>query len=209
MIELKSVCKTYGARTLFKNVTASFAGGSVHLVTGRNGSGKSTLLRMIGGLSRVDSGEIAFADEDAVVGYLGHRTFLYPNLTAHENLVFWQRAYGRGADSQSVDRMLVHVGLAAHAHTRAGVFSRGMSQRLSLARVLLLAPPVLLLDEPETGLDTASRRLLLDEIDRARARGACVLWVSHLADGDGLADRVFEVRDRKLLEVETAREGTC
>ncbi len=199
MITLKHVSKSFASRLLFRDVTASFASGAVHLILGRNGSGKSTLLRLIGGLSRVTSGSIVFAREDARIGYLGHATFLYPNLTAYENLAFWQKAYGQSAQEQAILKMLAHVGLTPFAHSRVGVFSRGMAQRLSLARVLLLRPDIYLLDEPETGLDKTSRVLLQDEILKARADNACILWVSHLAEGQSLADSICTVQKKTLV----------
>ena len=94
---------------------------------------------------------------------------------------------------------LARVGLEAHAHERAGVFSRGMAQRLNLARVLMQAPDVLLLDEPGTGLDVASLALLRREILAARQRGACVVLISHDLAGDApLADRLLALEHRKL-----------
>ncbi len=206
MIALRSVTKSYGSLLLFKDVTVRFDAGRVHLVTGRNGSGKSTLLRLVGGLSDCTAGEIAFDDEDARMGFLGHATFLYPGLTALENLTFWQRAAGLSARRDDLLDMLDHVHLLPFAHCRAGVFSRGMAQRLSLARVLLLRPGILLLDEPETGLDTASRQLLATEVERARERGACVLWVSHQEEAQPLADTIWEVRGHAVAP---AGEGAC
>ncbi len=201
MIELTHVNKSYGALLLLKDVSAAFAKGRVYLVTGRNGSGKSTLLRLIGGLSQPDSGTIACSKDDARTGYLGHATFLYPNLTAVENLSFWQKAYGMKSSEEDIMAMLERVGLLPFAHTHAGVFSRGMAQRLSLARVLLLKPDILLLDEPETGLDAASRTLLSREVGLAKDRGACVLWVSHAKAEDRYrADAVFEVAEHNLIE---------
>lgn len=207
-ITLKQLGKNFALRILFKNVSASFAAGAIHLVIGKNGSGKSTLLRMVGGLVRPSSGEILFADDNALVGYLGHSTFVYPNLTARENLLFWQRAYNQPASEKDVLAMLAHVGLAAFADTRAGIFSRGMTQRLSLARVLLLRPSICLFDEPETGLDKTSREMLYHEMKLARDRGACVLWVSHLAGDTNLADMVHEVRGKGLHLVEGTPSDT-
>lgn len=198
MIRLSHLSKAYGARLLFRDVSARFAEGAVHLITGRNGSGKSTLLRLVGGLSRPTSGEVLFARDDLSTGYLGHATFLYPGLTAVENLAFWQKAYGRPADRREIAAMLERVGLTAFAHTRCAVFSRGMAQRLSLARVLLLAPDICLLDEPETGLDAASRKILEDEILAARDRGACVLWVSHATPARVRPDAVFHLAHKSL-----------
>ena len=200
MIELRKVGKSFASRVLFRNVTATLEAGRVHLVTGSNGSGKSTLLRMIAGLSRPTAGEIVLEDEDAPMGYLGHSTFVYGNLTAVENLAFWQRACAKKAREKDILSMLAHVGLAPFAHTRAGVFSRGMTQRLALARVLLLRPAVYLLDEPETGLDRTSRELLHEEMKKARENGACVVWVSHLARDMDLADVVYELAGKTLVE---------
>lgn len=217
MIELRKVGKSFASRVLFKNVTATLEAGRVHLLTGGNGSGKSTLLRMIAGLTRPTAGEIVLEDEDVLMGYLGHATFTYGNLTAVENLAFWRRAYGQAASEKDILSMLAHVGLAPFAHTRAGVFSRGMTQRLALARVLLLKPAVYLLDEPETGLDKASRELLHDEMKKARDNGACVVWVSHLARDTRLADVEYELTQKTLVErpleardqTLVAGEGAC
>ncbi len=201
MIELNHVTKSFGSLLLLKDISAVFQGGRVHLITGRNGSGKSTLLRIIGGLTEIDAGTVSFHDENAMIGYLGHTTFLYPNLTAMENLAFWQNAYDRTADDEAIMSVLKRVGLLPFAYTRAAVFSRGMAQRLSLARILLLQPEILLLDEPETGLDASSRSLLEKEVFAARNNGACILWVSHAAAAERCrADAVFEIRDCGLFE---------
>ena len=187
-IELRKVAKTFGAKLILRDATCRFDAGTVSLITGENGAGKSTLLRSI--------------------GYLGHSTFLYPALTALENLAFWQKACGLASDRKTLTDMLGHVGLARHALTRAGVFSRGMKQRLSLARVLLQKPGILLLDEPGTGLDAASHGLLDEEIRNAAARGACVIAVSHDVEHDrALADAVYVIRDRVLEKTYSREEG--
>lgn len=199
MIALKHVAKTFGARLILRDCTAEFSGGAVSLLTGENGAGKSTLLRIIAGLSQPSSGQVAFSPGDPSIGFLGHQTFLYPALTALENLAFWQKAHGLPADEAALSGMLEHVNLARHAHERAGVFSRGMAQRLSLARVLLQRPDVLLLDEPGTGLDQASLAMLEEEILKARTRGAAIVCVSHnLERARALADCVWRIRDRRL-----------
>ena len=195
MLHLHRVAKLFGLKAVLRNVSCAFAPGSVTLLVGDNGAGKSTLLRMAAGLSRPSAGEIIRA-EHAVVGYVGHATFLYPGLTALENLAFWARLYGVSAERQRLHDLLELVGLAAHAHERAGVFSRGMAQRLNLARVLMRPADLLLLDEPGTGLDAASRALLREQMIAARNRGACVIVVSHdYADDSPAADRVVALRD--------------
>ena len=121
MLHLHRVAKLFGLKAVLRNVSCAFAPGSVTLLVGDNGAGKSTLLRMAAGLSRPSAGEIIRA-EHAVVGYVEHATFLYPGLTALENLAFWARLYGVSAERQRLLDLLELVGLAAHAHERAGVF---------------------------------------------------------------------------------------
>ena len=194
---LERVGKRYGAALVLRNVDCAFARGTVTLVTGGNGAGKSTLLKIMAGLSRPSSGRAPLRPEGGApgpeprLGYVGHATFLYPDLTALENLAFWRAAHQLPLDREALLTLLERVALADHAHERARVFSRGMAQRLNLARVLMLAPDILLLDEPATGLDAPSRDLLRGEIAAARERGACVALVSHDLAGDApLADRV-------------------
>ncbi len=195
MLHLHRVAKIFGLKAVLRNVSCSFAPGSITLLAGDNGAGKSTLLRLAAGLSRPTAGEVARA-ENAVVGYVGHATFLYPGLTALENLAFWARVYGTSRERGRLLELLDQVGLAAHAHERAGVFSRGMAQRLNLARVLMRPADILLLDEPGTGLDVSSRELLRAQMRAARDRGACVVVVSHDYEGDSaVADRVLVLRD--------------
>ena len=195
---LERVGKRYGAARVLRNVDCALFPGTVTLVTGGNGAGKSTLLKIMAGLSRPSAGRVRFpaarAEDGAEprLGYVGHATFLYPGLTALENLAFWRTAYRLSLDGDALAALLARVGLADHAHERARVFSRGMAQRLNLARVLMLAPDILLLDEPATGLDAPSRELLRREIAQARTSGACVALVSHDLTGDALlADRVL------------------
>lgn len=199
MLELARVAKIYGVKVVFKNVSCAFAAGSVSLLVGGNGAGKSTLMRVMAGLAQPSAGAVR-QDDDLRVGYLGHSTFLYAGLSALENLNFWREAYGLRLSRQDLLACLERVGLAAHAQERAGIFSRGMAQRLNLARVLMQEPDLLLLDEPGTGLDAASLALLRREISTARARGACVVLISHDLAGDApLADRLLALAERKLV----------
>ena len=199
-IELRKVAKTFGAKLILRDATCRFDAGTVSLITGENGAGKSTLLRIIAGLTAPSAGSVQITPDDTRIGYLGHSTFLYPALTALENLAFWQKACGLASDRKTLTDMLGHVGLARHALTRAGVFSRGMKQRLSLARVLLQKPGILLL--------AASHGLLDEEIRNAAARGACVIAVSHDVEHDRtLADAIYVIRDRVLEKTYSREEG--
>ena len=204
MLRLENLAKLYGLKVVFKGVSCRFTAGSITLLAGGNGAGKSTLLRIIAGLSRPSAGEVIFdgtgaggvAREDGPrLAYLGHATFVYPGLSAQ----FWARAHGLRPSRAELLALLEHVGLAAHAEERAGVFSRGMAQRLNLARVLLLDADLVLLDEPGTGLDVNSMALVRREMLAARERGACVIVVSHDLAGDSpLADRLLLLENRRL-----------
>jgi heme exporter protein A len=198
VLQLVRVAKTYGVKVIFKDVSCAFAPASVSLLVGGNGAGKSTLMRVMAGLSRPSAGEARLA-EHVRVGYLGHATFLYPGLTALENLAFWRDACGLAFSRKDLMTALERVGLEAHAQERAGVFSRGMAQRLNLARILMQEPNLLLLDEPGTGLDASSLALLRREVMEARSREACVILISHDLAGDApLADRLLALDGRRL-----------
>lgn len=200
LLQLRHIAKIYGPRVIFKDVSLAVDPAHITLLVGANGAGKSTLLKIMAGLGRPTAGEVEWGVNEARLGYLGHATFLYPALTALENLAFWRDVYALRVTSEGLEAVLERVELSRHAHERAGVFSRGMAQRLNLARVLLLEPELLLLDEPGTGLDTRSAGLLRREILAARERGAGIVWISHDVAGDaGVADRVVELRDKRVF----------
>lgn len=193
ILELQGVGHFFGPRLVLRNVFLEVHAGEILLVIGPNGAGKSTLLQIMAGLLRPGAGAALLRAAPGEVGYLGHGTCIYPFLSALQNLIFWGRLHGFRPSRDQVLSLLERVGLKAAALERAGTFSRGMAQRLSLARVLLTAPRLLLLDEPATGLDAASRKILDQEILEAKAHGAAVVWVSH----DGQRDR--KMADRLLV----------
>ncbi|GAB6057816.1 ATP-binding cassette domain-containing protein [Desulfonatronum parangueonense] len=206
LVDLRKVSHFFGARLVFRNVSLRVVPGEVLLVLGPNGAGKSTLLQIIAGLLTPTGGEIDWALENGEIGYLGHGTCVYPFMTAMDNLLFWGRMHGLAPTSDAVVAVLDRVGLKVAALERAGTFSRGMAQRLSLARILLLNSRLLLLDEPATGLDIASRDILDREISQARSRGAAVAWVSHDAQRDILlADRVLVLENKGPAFLGTTR----
>ena len=125
MLHLEHLAKVYGDRVVLRDVNASFAAGSVSLLAGNNGAGKSTLLRIVAGLARATSGTVRLADPAPVTAYLGHATFLYPGLSALENLAFWNGVHELRRSRQELLGLLEHVGLAAHAHERAGLQAGG------------------------------------------------------------------------------------
>jgi heme exporter protein A len=189
-------------------------GGSVALL-GPNGAGKTTLLRLISTLGKPSTGEVRIRgidtreDPDAVraeIGLISHQTLLYEDLTAEENLRFYGRLYGVSDLSACVQDALERVGLAGREADRVRGFSRGMKQRLAIARATLHDPTILLLDEPFTGLDTAARSMLSGMIDRLREAGRTVVLVTHdLGQGQRLCGRYAILnRGRVMAEGETA-----
>lgn len=169
---LQGVTKRFGTQTALEDITLQLPAGSFVLLAGENGAGKSTLLRLLAGLSRPSEGQVLIGGQSpqraagarARIGLLSHHSLLYEDLTAAENLRFCARLYNLQEAAQRVEQGLEEVGLGAQRDQRVGSFSRGMKQRLSLARALLHRPEVLLLDEPYTGLDShaaaaLSRRL--------------------------------------------------
>ncbi len=174
--------------------------GELLAIFGPNGAGKTTLLALLGGALLPDEGEILLRGEPRDVrgvewrrelGVLSHRSFLYGPLTARENLEFYGRLHRLDALSHRVAERLEEVGLTPHAHRQVREFSRGMRQRLALARTLLHDPALVLLDEPFTGLDIHASTLLREVLARLKDGHRTVVLVTHnLAEGVTLADRV-------------------
>jgi Cu-processing system ATP-binding protein len=180
------------------------------ILAGHNGAGKSTLIKLILGLIRADKGSVRVLGEAAGtpaaaharrhVGYLPETVALHPSLTGAETLAFYAQLKGLSTDGNAA--LLARVGIAEAARRRVGDYSKGMRQRLALAQALLGAPQVLLLDEPTTGLDPASRLLFYDIVRELRDAGTAILLSTHaLAELEGHADRVLVMRKgRKIAD---------
>lgn len=175
-------CKI-GAGLILKNIQFDLAPGQNLAVLGPNGAGKSSLLKCIAGLlhcsgqAEILGGNLRSNPElKKQVGYLAHETFLYQKLTARENLRFFAELYGQSLDVSST---LNEYSLWDVADQMVETFSRGMKQRLALARTLLNDPKLLLLDEPFTGLDQEATKLLLDKLQDFKRRGATIVFTTH------------------------------
>jgi heme exporter protein A len=188
--------KRFGRSVALRGVDLEVQAGEVLAIVGPNGAGKSTLLRMVAGLVRpsagtlhVDGLPVGRPEARGRIGLVGHATFLYPQLTARENLIFAGRLHAV-ADVEARARVLLEAeGLGEVAERAAGSFSRGMAQRLSIARALMHDPPIVLLDEPFTGLDRRASAGLSERIRALRAGGRALLLVSHdLGQAVALAD---------------------
>jgi heme exporter protein A len=198
-IEARALEKWYGPLPAVRGIGFSLSPGEFLTIFGPNGAGKSTLLRMLCGAVRPTRGAVTVGGEevgasDAArrrIGLLSHQTFLYPGLSAAENLDFYARLYALPRRRERVEAALESVGLADRRADRVRTFSRGMQQRLALARTLLHEPEVVLLDEPYTGLDPHAAAVLRATLDRLRDGRTTVVLVTHnLSQGLEQADRV-------------------
>jgi len=194
--DIRRVGKFFGSKLVLRDVSAQVLAGQALLVVGGNGAGKTTLLKSMSGFSRPTAGEVELCVAPGDCAYLGHATFLYPRLSACANLTFWGRMYGLSPRREELEAVLDRVGLLRVADEPAGTFSRGMAQRLNLARVFLIQPKLVFLDEPGTGLDPASQELLRREIEALKGAGAGVVWVSHHLTADlPFAESVLFLKD--------------
>ena len=210
-VRVKALTKRYGQHRALAGVDLTLAAGSMCALLGPNGAGKSTLLGILSTLVRPSDGEVVFeaAGEPAArgdglrrqIGVLAHEAFLYAGLSGTENLRFYGQLYGVADAEARGAQLLDEVGLDAEARKRpAGGYSRGMIQRLALARALLHDPQVLLLDEPFTGLDRRGAEALAGTLAAARRDGRLVVVVTHDFESiEGVTDHVAVLRRGKLV----------
>ena len=180
MIELRKLTKSFGSKYALRGVNLCVMPGESLVIFGPNGAGKSTLIRILSSLSRPTSGTVLIGGLDLAthadgirrhLGVVSHAPLLYDSLTAEENLRFFAGLYGMSAPEPRIAAMLAQVGLTTRRSDLVRTFSRGMVQRLAIARALLHDPQVLLLDEPDTGLDPQAAEMLHDLLVRV-SRGA-------------------------------------
>ena len=202
MIEVRNLAKYYGRFTVLRDLNLDIGTGECVALFGRNGAGKTTLLRILAGLSRPSSGSFAIKFPDGrkprftrgALGYLSHNTSLYPDLTALENLRFFAGLMDAPADDASLVGHMETVGLAGRERELVRNYSRGMQQRLAIARAFLHNPEILLLDEPFTGLDQLGFDILVNYLRQAHADGrTCLVALHDLELGYELADRLVVV----------------
>jgi heme exporter protein A len=200
IVRVTGLRKSFGATLVLDGISFEVRAGEAVALLGANGAGKTTLLKILATLWRPTRGTATVAGFDCAqepervrerIGLVAHGTLVYDDLTALENLRFWSVLGGGRAGEGALREALAAVELEPYAGDRVRSFSAGMKQRLSLARVLLAHPEVLLLDEPMAGLDQRGRKWLEEHLQAFKAGGGAILMVTHsFGQGLSVADRV-------------------
>jgi heme exporter protein A len=210
-VHLDKLSKRYGHHRALAGVSTELRAGSLCALLGPNGAGKSTLLGILSTLVKPTAGAVRYAGPGGAelparelrrhIGVLAHSSLVYGELTGLENLIFYGRLYDVAGAEARATALLDEVGLEPRARTRpARTYSRGMMQRLSLARALLHDPSILLLDEPFTGLDRTGAQALARSMAHAKQRGCILLVVTHdLESIGGLTDHVVVLQRGRIV----------
>lgn len=208
VVETRGLTKTFGVTPVLRGVNFQIDSGRGAVLLGGNGSGKSTLLRILAGLSQATSGDAIVFGEDSRamsvvsrrrIAMLTHQSWLYPNLTAHENLEFYAELYGLSDGDAIATTWLDAVRLGASANVRTREFSRGMEQRLSIARTMMTQPDLLLLDEPFAALDPDAVAIVAALIRSAIARGCAALITAHMPLDLGVDVDRYQIANGRVL----------
>ena len=209
VIEAQGLTKSFNNHLVLRGVDFTVGQGESVVIFGPNGAGKTTLIKLLATIMNPSSGSISVdglnlkknAEEvRRRIGVVAHQTFLYGNLTAYENLEFYSRMYDVSGRKERICEVVTTVGMTARLHDRVGTLSRGMQQRLSIARSLLHKPTVMLLDEPETGLDQQTTSRLWDVLQTEGERKRTIILTTHnLEWGLELCDRLLILAQGKIV----------
>ena len=209
LIAVEKLDKTFGARWALRGVSLRVVPGEIVALVGPNGAGKTTLLRALSTLMRPTAGNILIGKiplaqhpnaARAAIGFVGHQTFMYDDLTAAENLNFYARLYDLPNAPARVREVAKRVGIENRLNDITRTLSRGLQQRLTLARMLLHNPAVILLDEPYTGLDKVAADMLDAIMVDAKQEGRSVLFSTHdLERGLAICDRAIIMKAGRIV----------
>lgn len=214
-IEVKRLIKSYGVHYALRGIDLIVKWGDFLVVFGPNGAGKTTLINVLATLVKPSSGDARVGGfdlkEDPVmirrqIGVVTHQTLLYDDLSAYENLRFYGKMHDVPSLTDRVRQLLAQVGLESRAHDRVRTLSRGMQQRLAIARALIHDPPILLLDEPGTGLDQRASAMLESILSPTDNRQRAVVMTTHsLEQGLALSNRVAILTEGRIASEESRR----
>ena len=216
-LSVVDVSRHYGRRKALSQISFTCDAGEIVGLLGPNGAGKSTLLNILATLLSPSKGQVMYGEHTiehggaalrAQLGMLGHDLFLYPELTASENLAFFAHLYGLRDVAGVVSRALDQAGLAERGNDLVSGFSRGMRQRVALERALLHDPRLILLDEPFTGLDQTSTAALVDRLKERQRAGRMIVLATHDLDvADGLLTRAIYLKNGRVVGSDTDTTG--
>jgi heme ABC exporter ATP-binding subunit CcmA len=216
LVRVTGLVRVFGAQRVLDGVDLDVSAGEAVALLGGNGAGKTTLLKIIATLLRPTRGTATVEGLDCVrqaeavrarLGVVAHGNYVYEELTARENLAFWLRLSGHAAERDTLDAALVEVELDRYADARVRTFSAGMRRRLSLARLTLAQPRVLLLDEPFTGLDQRARKWLEGRLEAYKTGGGALIMATHSFGRElGIADRLAILAGGRVA-LDTPRAG--
>lgn len=209
IINVSSVGKAFTTRSVLENIDLEIKKAQSVCLCGVNGIGKSTLLRIIAGLLEPDNGSVELGGYNlrkhpekakSLLGVVLHKSMVYPELTVSENLLFFANLYGIIDRTSRVKQLLENLGLGSYRYDRADILSRGLLQRLAIARALVHRPGVLLADEPFTGLDAHASQHLIDVLNKFADEGGSIIMTTHdVRTGLRCCDRVIVLDNRRLI----------
>lgn len=210
MIEIKKLTKQADNKTILKGIDLTIKKGETVGILGPNGAGKSTLLKVLATLVKPSTGEVSIGGFDLkknqaeikkLFGYLPHSSLLYDHYSPLENLVFFGKIYGvKNAEERAI-QLVKEVGLSFFLNDPVKNFSRGMIQRIAIARAIIHEPAILLLDEPHTGLDQGAIGILNNVILSMKEKGATTLMVTHdFKQAAELCDRIIIIKNGKIAD---------
>jgi heme exporter protein A len=215
IVETADLARAFGSRKAVAGITFSLAPGDCLAVFGPNGAGKTTLLRLLAGLLKPSSGSARLAGISlpggtlarSRVGLISHHTMLYEALSARENVSFAARLYGIRDPAARVDDSLRRMSMLERADAPVRLLSRGMQQRVSIARAMVHSPQVVLADEPYSGLDDSGARSLTALLRELRSSGTAIIIVTHnLAEGLSLASHAAVMQRGKFVRYESSEQ---
>lgn len=214
-IDARGLTKCFGSHLALKGVDLEINTGESVVIFGPNGAGKTTLLKILATIMSPSSGTLLIGGLNLKnnaeeirrrIGVVTHQTFLYNDLTAYENLKFYSRMYDVPEAEKRISEVTALVGMTPRLHDQVGTFSRGMQQRVSIARSLLHKPSIMLLDEPETGLDQQVSSILWQALRAEGGGNPTIILTTHsLERGLELGDRLLILNQGKIVYQSSAQ----
>lgn len=215
-VRVEGLTKSFGRRLTLRGIDLEVRQGESVVIFGPNGAGKTTLLKLLATIMNPSSGKVIIGGLDTKdsaeearrrIGIVTHNTFLYGNLTTYENMDFYGRLYDVPNRRERIQQLVEMVGMTPRLHDRVATFSRGMQQRLSIARSLLHKPSIMLLDEPETGLDRQATAMLWEALRMEGEEKRTIIMTTHnLERGLEVSERVL-ILDKGRIVFDGSKQG--